>query len=86
METLDKAEWVVCHGARRDAMLHLAANLESPFDPSLITLSFLHYPDHGYILIDLDYDGDDDVQLKFGDTVYLKPRFLEGDHFNDTSR
>jgi hypothetical protein len=83
---LDKEGWVVCHGARRDAMLHLDANFEPPFDPSLITLSFLHYPDHGYILIDLDYDGEDDVQFKFGDTAYLKPRFFGKDHFNDTSR
>jgi len=86
IDPLDKEEWVVCHGARRDARLHLDAHFESLFDPSLITLSFLHYPDHGYILIDLDYDGDDDVQFKFGDTAYLTPRFFAKDHFNDTSR
>jgi hypothetical protein len=67
-------------------MLHLDADFVPPFDPSLITLSFLHYPDFGYILIDLDYDGHDDVQFNLGETTYLKPRFVGKDHFNDTSR
>jgi hypothetical protein len=83
---LDKDEWVVCHGAHQEAVLHLDAEFAPPFDPSLITLSFLHYPDYGYILIDLDYDGQDDVQFKLGETTYLRPRFLGKDHFNETSR
>ena len=86
IDPLEKDELVVCHGARREAMLYLDANFEPPFDPSLITLSFLHYPDDGYVLIDLDYDGDDNVQFNFGDATYLKPRFFGKDHFNDTSR
>jgi hypothetical protein len=86
IEPLDEDELVVCHGSRQDAILHLDASFEPPFDPSLITLSFLYYPDDGYILIDLDYDGHDDVQFKFGDKVYLKPRFFGKDHFNGTSR
>jgi len=86
IDPLDKDEWVVCHGARRDAMLHLDANLSPPFEPSLITLSFLHYPDYGYILIDLDYNGHDDVQFNFGETTYLSPQFFGKDHFNDASR
>jgi len=86
IDQLDKDEWVVCHGARRDALLKLDAEFTPPFDPSLITLSFLHYPNYGYILIDLDYDGHDDVQFNFGETTYLKPRFFGKDHFNDASR
>lgn len=72
----DKDERVVCHGARQQAVLHLQADFVPPFDPSLITLSFLHYPNYGYILIDLDYDGQDDIQFTLGDTTYLRPRFL----------
>ncbi len=83
---LDEDEWVVCHGTRRDAILHLDADFAPPFDPSLITLSFLHYPDYGYILIDLDYDGYDDVQFTFGETTYLRPRFFGKDHVDGTSR
>ena len=83
---LEDDEQVVCHGTQRQTVLRLDADFEPPFDPSLITLSFLHYPDYGTILIDLDYDGHDDIQLTFGDTTYLKPRFFRKDHFNDTSR
>ena len=86
IDPLDKDEWVVCHGARQDAMLHLDADLSPPFDPSLITLSFLHYPDYGYILIDLDYNGHDDVQFNFGETTYLSPQFFGKDHYNEASR
>jgi len=85
-DPLDDGERVVCHGARREAALHLKADFDGPFDPSLITLSFLHYRDYGYLLIDLDYEGHDDVQYDFGETTYLKPRFFGKDHFNDTSR
>jgi hypothetical protein len=88
-ETIDpiaRDECVVCHGTRREATLRLDAQFEPPFDPSLITLSLLHYPDYGYILIDLDYDGHDDVQFNFGETTYLIPRFFGKDHFDDTSR
>lgn len=85
IDALDEGERVVCHGARRQAVLHLRTDFEPPFDPSLVTLSFLHYPDVGYILIDLDYDGHDDVQFSLGDTTYLKPRFFGKEHLNDTS-
>lgn len=67
-------------------LLHLEADFEPPFDPSLIALSFLRYPDYGHILIDLDYDGHDDFEFTWGDTTYLKPRFFAKDHFDDTSR
>lgn len=83
---LQEDEQVVCHGTQRQAVLRLEADFEPPFDPSLITLSFLHYPDYGTILIDLDYDGHDHVQFTFGDTTYLKPRFFRKDHFSDTTR
>jgi len=86
IEPLGINEMVVYHGARQGATLHLDANFEPPFDPSLITLSFLHYPDDGYVLIDLDYDGHDDLQFTFGESVYLKPRFFGKDHFDDNSR
>ena len=86
IDRLDKDEWVVCHGAQREAILHLEAEFAPPFDPSLITLSFLHYPDYGYLLIDLDYDGHDEVQFTLGETTYMRPRFFRKDHFNDTSR
>lgn len=72
----DRGELVLCHGVQREAELELNVDSESPFDPSLMTLSFIHYPDYGYVLIDLDYDGHDDVQFTFGNTTYLKPRFL----------
>ena len=86
IDPLEKDEWVVCHGTRRKATLQLDAHFEPPFDPSLVTMSFLHYPDYGYILIDLDYDGHDDVQFSLAETTYLKPRFFGKDHFDDTSR
>ena len=86
IDPLENGERIVCHGAQREATLHLQTDFEAPFDPSLITLSFLHYRDYGYILIDLDYDGHDDVQFDLGDTTYLHPRCFGKDHFNDTSR
>lgn len=86
IDPLENGELIICHGAQREATLHLQADFEAPFDPSLITLSFLHYRDYGYILIDLDYDGHDDVQFDLGDTTYLQPRFFGKDHLNDTSR
>ena len=86
IDSIDQDERVVCHGTRRQAVLHLQADFEPPFDPSLITLSFLHYPDYGYILIDLDYDGHDDVQFTMGETTYLNPRFFGKDHINDALR
>jgi hypothetical protein len=84
INALDKNEQVVCHGTQQEATLHLTAEFEPPFDPYQITLSLLHYPDYGYILIDLDYDGHDDVQFDLGHTTYLKLRFFGKDHFNDT--
>jgi len=51
----------------------------------LITLSFIQYPDYGYILIDLDYDGHDEVQFTFGATTYLTPQFFGKDAIDDTS-
>lgn len=86
MDTLEADDRVVCHGTRRQAALHLQAEVEPPFDPSLITLSFLHYADYGYILIDLDYEGHDDVQFTWGETTFLAPRFVGKEHFSDTSR
>lgn len=83
---LDDDELVVCHGANRQATLRLQADVDPPFDPSLLTLSFLHYPHYGDILIDLDYDGVDDAQFTFGETTYLPPRFFGKDHLNDASR
>ena len=80
---LDKGEAIVCHGASREAELHLAADVAPPFDPSLITLSFIDYPDHGLILIDLDYDGHDDVHFSWGETTYLAPRIIGKDRFDD---
>jgi hypothetical protein len=85
LDPLKKDERILCHGARRQAALHLQADFEPPFDPSLITLSFLHYAEYGYVLIDLDYDGHDDIEFTWRDTTYLKPRFFGKDHFNDTS-
>jgi hypothetical protein len=85
-DPLDEDEMVVCHGCRREAVLHLHADFEPPFDPSLITLSFLHYPDYGYILIDLDYDGHDDVEFTLGKTTFLNPRFFGKEHIDGTSR
>lgn len=86
IDPLAEGERIVCHGSRREAVMHFQAEITPPFDPSLITLSFLHYPDYGYILIDLDYDGHDDVQFTWGEILYLKPRFFGKDHFHDTSR
>ena len=42
--------------------------------------------DMGDILIDLDYEGHDDVQFTWGETTYLEPQFLGKEHFSDTSR
>jgi hypothetical protein len=84
-DPLGRDEQILCHGARRQAVLHLQADFEPPFDPALMTLSFLHYPGYGYILIDLDYDGHDDMQFTWGDTTYLQPRFFGKEHFDDTS-
>jgi hypothetical protein len=78
-------EQILCHGALRQTEIHLEADIEPPFDPSLFTLSFLHYPDYGFILIDMDYDGHDDLRFTWGETAYLKPRFFEKDHFDDTA-
>lgn len=76
MEPPAKDERILSHGARREAQIRLHADYTPPFDPSLLTLSFIDYPDIGLILIDLDYDGYDDVAYTFGRTTYLHPRFL----------
>ena len=76
MDPVAPGELVLCHGVQREAVLELNVDSKTPFDPSLMTLAFIHYPDYGYILIDVDYDGHDDVQFTLGDTTYLKPRFL----------
>ncbi len=83
---IDRGGVVLCHGVLREAVLELNVDSEPPFDPSLITLSFLHYHDYGYILIDIDYDGHDDIQFTLGDTTYLKPRFLGKERNDDASR
>jgi hypothetical protein len=85
LDSLGKDEQILCHGTLREAELRLQADFEAPFDPSLITLSFLRYPVYGCILIDLDYDGHDDVEFTWDATTYLKPRYLVKDHFDDTS-
>jgi len=71
-----KGSRIVRHGARRETRLQLAVNYVPPFDPSLLTLSFIDYPGTGLILIDLDYDGHDDVEMTFGRETYLQPRFI----------
>ncbi|BBO93021.1 hypothetical protein [Desulfosarcina ovata] len=85
LDPLDAHERIVCHGTRRRAVLHLEVEFSPPFDPSLITLSLLRYPDIGYILIDIDYDGDDEARFTWGETEYIQPRFYRRDHFDDTS-
>ena len=82
---LATTDQILCHGTLRQAEMNLDIDIEPPFDPSLLTLSFLHYPDYGYILIDMDYDGHDDIQFTWGATEYLKPCFFGKDHFNDTT-
>lgn len=82
----DTDQLIIYHGARRDVSLHLSTEFAPPFDPSLITLSLIQYPYYGTILIDLDYDGYDDVAYRFGETTYLKPRILEKEAFDDTSK
>lgn len=67
---------IVRHGARMDAQLQLEVDFSPPFDPSLLTLSFIDYPGTGLILIDLDYDGHDDVAMHFGEKTYLPPHFI----------
>jgi hypothetical protein len=76
MEPPAENERILCHGARREAQLRLQAEYTPPFDPSLVTLSLIDYPDIGLILIDLDYDGHDDANFTFGRTTYLRPRFI----------
>ena len=83
---LAKTDQIICHGALREAEMQLDVDLEQPFDPTCFTLSFLQYPDYGYILIDLDYDGYDEIQFTWGKTKYLKPHFFEKDYFNDTAK
>lgn len=85
-ESLEEDELVVCHGTRRRAVLHLQADLEPPFDPSSITLSFLQYPDYGSILIDLDVDGHDEIGFAWKEeATYLTPEFFEKDYFDGAS-
>ena len=76
---------IVCHGTRRQATLVLSADYEAPFDPSLITLSFITYADYGSILIDVDYDGHDDVRFTWGETTYLEPKIVGKDTFDEAS-
>jgi hypothetical protein len=83
---LNATDQILCHGTLKQAHLHLEVDIEPPFDPTLVTLSFLTYPDYGHILIDLDYDGYDDVQFSWGETEYLKPRFFGKDFFNDAAK
>jgi hypothetical protein len=82
---LDQNERIICHGILRQAVLHLDAEVAPPFDPSLITMSFITTPEHGCILIDLDYDGYDEIRFDWGETTYIKPQLLGKDHFNDAS-
>lgn len=86
ISTPNRGQAILCHGARRQAVLRLTADFEPPFDPSLITLSLLDYPGYGLILMDVDYDGHDDIEFTFGATTYLKPRFLEKEYVDDFAR
>jgi len=79
MEPEGPDDRIVRHGARMDARLQLEVDFAPPFDPSLLTLSFIDYPDTGLILIDLDYDGHDDVAMSFGKKTYLPPHFIRKD-------
>jgi hypothetical protein len=74
---------LVVHGATREATLHLDVEFEPPFDPSQITLSLLRYAQFGLILIDLDYDGYDDLRFTWGTSQYLPPRFIGKDEYDD---
>ncbi len=71
----DNNEIVVSHGAVRNGHLRLKAESEHGFDPSMIRFSFLHYKDYGYILIDMEYDGFDDIEYSFTDESFLAPTF-----------
>lgn len=82
-DQLTDADHILCHGILRQARISLEVNVEPPFDPTLLTLSFLTYPDFGHILIDMDYDGHDEVSFSWGETDYLTPRFLKKDFFDD---
>lgn len=84
--SLASTDQILCHGTLRQAEMQLEVDVQPPFDPTCLTLSFLHYPNYGFILIDMDYDGHDDVQFTWGTTEYLKPRFFEKDYFNDTTK
>ena len=84
-EPLAETDQILCHGTFCQAEMKLSVDIQPPFDPTRLTLSFLHNPDFGHILIDIDYDGHDDIQLTWGQTEYLTPRFLGKDHFNDTA-
>jgi hypothetical protein len=85
LEPLRQDDRLICHGTLREAVLSLQVDFEAPFDPTLITLSFLRYPSYGYLLIDLDYDGHDDIEFTWGATTYLKPRFWGKELYDDTS-
>ena len=76
MEPEGTDDRIVRHGAKMDAQLQLEVDFVPPFDPSLLTLSFIDYPDTGLILIDLDYDGHDDVAMRFEKKTYLPPQFI----------
>ena len=81
VEPADQSDSVVRHGVRREAHLQLEVNIEPPFDPSLLTLSLIDYPDIGLILIDLDYNGHDDVAMTFGKETYLPPQFMHKEDY-----
>ncbi len=80
---LAATDQILCHGTLREAAMQLDVDVAPPFDPTLFTLSFIHYAHYGYVLIDMDYDGQDDARFTWGKIEYLKPRFFGKDHFND---
>ena len=82
---LAEGESILRHGARREATLHLDAEFTPPFDPELITLSMIRYPGVGLVLIDLDYDGYDELNFTWGETDYIQPRLIGKDAFDDTA-
>ncbi len=78
-------EWILRHGTSCRAELTLKTEIRPPFDPELLTFSLIQYPDMGYVLIDLDYDGHDELQFTWGEKTYLPPRITGKENLHGTS-
>lgn len=76
IDSTGKDQRIVVHGALRTGHLTLRATPEKEFDPSLLQLNFLYYEDYGYILIDMDYDGFDEVEYHFSGESFLELEFM----------